>query len=83
VGGASEIRTKQGAVGRSVRKLKGTKYEKFHAPKDFSIIWDFKVLGVPSAQKKDGTYEPSDMDNQLDQRLGDYSDSGSTISYVG
>jgi len=43
VGGASEVRTKQGAVGRSVRVLKKSKYKEYHKPKAFSKIYDFNV----------------------------------------
>jgi superfamily II DNA or RNA helicase len=66
-GGSSEIKTKQGAVGRSVRKLKGSKYEKFHVPKEKSIIWDFDVIGI------------DDMERHLATRIDFYADSGTPI----
>lgn len=66
-GGSSEIKTKQGAVGRSVRKLKGSKYEKFHVPKEKAIIWDFDVVGI------------DDMERHLATRIDFYADSGTPI----
>lgn len=69
-GGSSEIKTKQGAVGRSVRKLEGSGYEKYHAPKKKSIIWDFRVIAVDSQEK------------QLKDRIGFYQDSGTMITYL-
>lgn len=70
-GGTSEIKTKQGAVGRSVRKLKGSKFESYHVPKNFAMIWDFNVVNIP------------DMERHLEVRLGYYKDSGTDIKFVG
>jgi superfamily II DNA or RNA helicase len=44
VGGASEIITKQGAMGRSTRWMK-KKYAKFHKPKTHTKVWDVDVTG--------------------------------------
>jgi superfamily II DNA or RNA helicase len=66
-GGSSEIKTKQGAVGRSVRKLDGSKYESLHKPKEKSVIWDFSVQGVPV------------LEGHLEKRIGFYEDSGMPI----
>lgn len=70
-GGTSEIKTKQGAVGRSVRKLEGSLYEKYHAPKKKAIVWDFDVVGVDI------------MKRHLKERIEYYSDSGTEIKVVG
>lgn len=67
-GGTSEIKTKQGAVGRSVRKLEKSGYEHLHVPKSKSIIWDFDVIGVAS------------MERHLSQRIEIYKDSGTPIT---
>mgnify|MGYP002783848692 CR=1 FL=1 len=66
-GGTSEIKTKQGAVGRSVRKLENSKYVDLHAPKPKSIIWDFDIVEV----------EP--MERHLAQRISFYEESGVPI----
>lgn len=66
-GGSSEIKTKQGAIGRSVRKLKGSKFESLHVPKEKAIIWDFDVIGI------------DDMQRHLSIRMDFYSDSGTPI----
>lgn len=46
-GGSSEIACKQGAIGRSVRRLELSKYKDYHDPKPFSLIVDFNVLNQP------------------------------------
>lgn len=69
-GGTSEIRTKQGAVGRSVRKLEGSEYEKYHVPKNKAIIWDFDIVGVDI------------MRRHLKDRLDCYRDSGTEIKVI-
>lgn len=43
VGGSSEIITKQGAMGRSTRKLEISKYKHLHKHKPFSMVYDFDV----------------------------------------
>lgn len=70
VGGASEIKTKQGAVGRSVRKMSSSPYQNPNAPKDKADIYDFKVQDVQL------------MDKHLDSRVGYYGDSGTEIKYI-
>jgi len=45
-GGASEIATRQGAIGRSVRKLETSKYAKLHIPKLKTKVWDFDVHDI-------------------------------------
>lgn len=70
VGGASEIRTKQGAVGRSVRKMSSSPYKNPNAPKDKATIWDFNVQDIHL------------MTKHLEDRLGFYKDSGTEIKYI-
>lgn len=69
-GGTSEIKTKQGAVGRSVRKLENSKYKDLHPAKPKSTIWDFKVKNVDV------------MDRHLATRVKFYKESGTLISYI-
>lgn len=70
-GGTSEIKTKQGAVGRTVRLLKGSKYEKYHVPKEKALIWDFDVIAVDIMKK------------HLAERISYYNDSGTQIKAIG
>ncbi len=70
-GGTSEIRTKQGAVGRSVRKLEISKFADKHPPKKKSIIYDFHVKNVES------------MTRHLKTRVGFYKSSGTMIEWLG
>jgi superfamily II DNA or RNA helicase len=70
-GGSSEIKTKQGAVGRSVRKLSGSGYERFHPEKTKAVIWDFDVQNVPT------------MTQQLKNRIRYYKHSGTPIKEIG
>jgi superfamily II DNA or RNA helicase len=70
VGGASEIRTKQGAVGRSVRLASHNPWMDSCGPKDKAIIWDFNVFDVII------------MGKHLEERLGYYKESGSKIEFV-
>ena len=70
-GGSSEVKTRQGAVGRSVRKLTGTEYEKFHPPKNKCIIFDFDVADSEKLKK------------MLEQRIECYKDSGTPIQFIG
>jgi superfamily II DNA or RNA helicase len=69
-GGTSEIRTKQGAVGRSVRLGKANPWAAKCVAKLKSIIWDFKVLGIYI------------MEAHLDTRVEYYSESGSEVKYI-
>lgn len=43
VGGGSEVSTRQGAIGRSVRILGESKYKDMHKPKPFCTIYDFDI----------------------------------------
>jgi len=62
-GGASEIKTKQGAVGRSVRHGHHNKYASKVKTKDKSVIYDFRLVDVDSQEK------------HLDKRLEYYMES--------
>lgn len=70
-GGTSEIKTKQGAVGRSVRKLNGSGFEHLHPEKTKAIIWDFDIKGIES------------MEKQLKERVRYYKHSGTPIKEIG
>lgn len=70
-GGTSEIKTKQGAIGRSVRKLDISKYAQFHPEKKKTYIYDFDVRGVPV------------MERHLKTRIKFYKDSGTMIKWIG
>lgn len=63
VGGSSEVKTKQGAVGRSVRLLEKSKYKQYHSPKPCSKIYDFRVL------------HNDIMENHLQKRIAMYEES--------
>lgn len=69
MGGSSEIVTKQGAMGRSTRKLEISKYKHLHNPKPYSMIYDFRVRGVPM------------LEQQLIKRCSFYKESGGEIRY--
>lgn len=69
MGGASEIITKQGAMGRSTRKLEISKYKQYHIPKPHTMIYDFRVKG-------------NDMlDKHLIKRCSWYQESGGELRY--
>lgn len=70
VGGSSEVKTKQGAVGRSVRILESSKYANFHKPKPFSKIYDFRVTNVPL------------MESHLQKRILMYCETTDDIKYI-
>ncbi len=70
VAGTSVIKTKQGAVGRTVRKDSSNPFPNPNAPKENALIWDFAV---------------TDADLQmthLDKRIEHYGDSGSEIKWI-
>lgn len=77
-GGSSEVKTKQGAVGRAIRKITGSEFESFHVKKDKAIIWDFDVLDVPSKKPE----ELDTLKRHLIQRIKYYQDSERPISVV-
>lgn len=70
VGGSSEIKTKQGAVGRSVRKDSSNPWASKCAPKKKSHIWDFNV------------YDQFVLKKHLEERCLYYRDSGTEIRRI-
>jgi len=70
VGGGSETRTKQGAVGRSVRILENSKYKGYHKPKPYSKIYDFRVSNI------------SLLENHLQKRLSMYKETTNKIKFI-
>lgn len=70
VGGASEIKTKQGPVGRSVRKMSSSPYLNPNTPKEKAIIWDFDVSDIHL------------MTKHLEDRIGFYKESDTDIKYI-
>lgn len=70
VGGSSEIKTKQGAVGRSVRKSDQNPWAHLCVPKDKSHIYDFNVHDIFILKK------------QLEDRCLYYRDSGTEIRRI-
>lgn len=70
VGGSSEIKTKQGAVGRSVRKWSANPWKDKIEPKEICKIYDFDVWDIQT------------MKNHLQHRISFYEDSGTPIKYI-
>jgi superfamily II DNA or RNA helicase len=75
-GGASEIATRQGAIGRSVRKLEVSRFAGLHAPKPVSKCWDFDVTDVPGGREpaRGEEREVDMLGRHLQLRMGWYSD---------
>jgi hypothetical protein len=69
-GGASEIRTKQGAVGRSVRLHSQNPWKDKCVFKDKATIWDFDVRDCYVLKR------------HLEERLKYYGKSGSEIKFI-
>lgn len=69
-GGTSEIKTKQGAVGRSVRLGSQNPWADRCTPKDKSTIWDFDVHDIGITNR------------HLTHRVMFYADSGSEIKRI-
>jgi superfamily II DNA or RNA helicase len=70
VGGSSEVKTKQGAVGRSVRLLEKSDYKNFHKTKPYSKIYDFRILNIPL------------MEAHLQKRIAMYKETSNDIKYI-
>jgi Type III restriction enzyme, res subunit/Helicase conserved C-terminal domain len=70
VAGASEVATRQGCVGRSVRFSHQNPWATQCPPKPFATIWDFNVFDVDI------------MVRHLKKRLEYYGESGSEIKYI-
>lgn len=69
-GGASEIKTKQGAVGRSVRFGHSNPWAAKCVPKEKSTIWDFDIENNFT------------MSRHLEARMECYRESGTEIKYI-
>lgn len=69
MGGSSEIVTKQGAMGRSTRRLEISKFKHLHSPKPFTMVYDFRVQGVDM------------LDKQLIKRCEFYQEADGHIKY--
>ena len=69
-GGSSEIKTKQGAIGRSVRLGSHNPWANKCQPKTNATIWDFDVHDVYVMQR------------HLEERLSFYKDSGTEIKFI-
>lgn len=70
VGGSSEVTTRQGTIGRSVRKLETSKYKDLKPPKPIAKIYDFNIDNIQM------------MKNQLEKRIEWYRDTGSDVIIV-
>ena len=68
-GGQSEIKTKQGAIGRSVRLGSQNPHKDQCTLKTKATIWDFNIKGIFT------------MERHLNSRIEYYKDSGSEIKY--
>lgn len=66
-GGSSETGTRQGIIGRMVRRLDRSKFAKFHPPKTIARVWDFNVKKITM------------MGNHLKKRRKWYEDTGGKI----
>jgi superfamily II DNA or RNA helicase len=69
-GGSSEVKTKQGAVGRSVRLHDQNPWKENCVEKQKATIWDFAI------------YDINLMERHLEDRIAYYSDSGSEIKRI-
>ena len=69
-GGSSEIMTKQGAMGRSTRKLEISRFKDLHNPKPYSTIYDFHVEGQHI------------LSSMFKKRINFYKESGGSIVVV-
>jgi len=69
-GTGSEITTRQGVIGRSIRILENSKYKDLNPPKPHVHIWDFQVLGIPL------------LKSQLMKRIRYYELSGTPIEWL-
>ena len=82
VGGNSEVKTKQGAIGRSVRLLEKSEYKDLHKPKPFSKIYDFKIADTAKEDEKAFKRIFSKIEKHLQNRISMYKETVDDISYV-
>tara|TARA_R100000951_G_scaffold116766_1_gene130574 strand:+ start:15043 stop:16572 length:1530 start_codon:yes stop_codon:yes gene_type:complete len=78
VGGSSETRTKQGAVGRSVRLLDKSEYKDSHKEKPFAKIYDFDVKEPFKADPDKKTI----VEKHLQKRVDMYRETTDNIKFV-
>jgi superfamily II DNA or RNA helicase len=77
-GGSSEIVAKQGAMGRSTRKLENSKFKHLHKPKPITTIYDYDIEMVnPKMQDTEKM-----LRNQLDKRIEFYQESRGEIKHL-
>lgn len=76
-GGASEIGTRQGIIGRMVRITHRSKYKEFHKEKKMGYIYDFRIRPDVTKDGREFNYEL--MEKHLIKRIGYYSDTGGKI----
>lgn len=69
-GGASEISTKQGAIGRAVRIIEKSPYKDLFEPIPIKRVWDFNVVGIELLQKS------------LDKRIFWYEETGCEVRRI-
>lgn len=79
-GGASEIGTKQGIIGRMVRITQKSKFSEFHKEKKTGRIWDFRIKSHMSSKGEMVDY--SLMEKHLQKRIGFYKETGGKIMEV-
>ena len=77
VGGSSEVKTKQGAVGRSVRVLENSEFKDLHKEKPYAKIYDFKVVENQVNEKAVGILE-----GHLQKRLKMYRETNKDINFI-
>jgi len=82
VGGGSEVRTKQGAVGRSVRVLEKSEYANLHKEKPFAKIYDFRLANTRFRTTRGGDKVPSLLEKQLLKRISMYKETNNEINYI-
>lgn len=80
VGGSSEVKTKQGAVGRSVRRLELSDFADLHKEKKSSKIYDFRLTNVP--KKRANSSHPDILERHLLKRIDMYKETNEDIRYI-
>lgn len=82
VGGNSEVKTKQGAVGRSVRVLEKSEFKKLHKPKPFSKIYDFKITDTAKDDEAAMKRIFSKLEKHLKNRISMYKETSNDVKYI-
>lgn len=76
-GGASEIGTKQGIIGRMVRITQNSKYTTFHKEKKIARVWDFRI--TPTIKENGDVIEYKLLERHLGRRIKFYKETGGKI----